>query len=112
MKHKHETSGKYSVDSLFSPYCYAGIMMCRLWGLHDSANFTIEMVPLMEAACNSEIMDWGTILSDKLATAVLEFRNKSRITERVIPPFYYSVYILDTLCFNSEFPVLRWRWTS
>ncbi len=54
-KHKHESSGKYSVDSLCSPYCYAGIMMCRLWGLHDSANFTIEMVPLMEAACNGEI---------------------------------------------------------
>lgn len=44
-KHKHESSGKYSIDSLASPYCYAGIMMCRLWGLHDSANFTIEMVP-------------------------------------------------------------------
>ena len=74
-KHKHESSGKYSVDSLCSPYYYAGVMMCRLWGLHDSSNFTIEIVPLMEAACNSEIMDWGNILSDKLATAVLEFGN-------------------------------------
>ena len=110
-KHKHESSGKYSVDSLCSPYCYAGIMMCRLWGLHDSASFTIEMVPLMESACNSEIMDWATILFDKLATAVLEFRSKIRVTERLIPPFYYSAYILDTLCFNSEFPVLGWRWT-
>lgn len=58
-KQKHETSGKYSVDSLCSPYRYAGIMMCRLWGLHDSANFTIEMVPLIEAACSGEIMDWA-----------------------------------------------------
>lgn len=49
-KHKHESFGKYSVDSLASPYCYARIMMCRLWGLHDSANISIEMVPLMEAA--------------------------------------------------------------
>jgi len=65
-KHKHESSGKYSVDSLCSPYCYDGIMMCRLWGLHDSANFTIEMVPLMEAACNGEIMDWATILCNIL----------------------------------------------
>jgi len=110
-KHKHESSGKYSVDSLCSPYCYAGIMMCRLWGLHDSSNFTIEMVPLMESACNSEIMDWATILSDKLATAVLEFRSKISVTERIIPPFYYSAYILDTLCFNSEFPILGWKWT-
>jgi len=100
-KHKHESSGKYSVDSLCSPYCYARIMMCRLWGLHDSSNFTIEMVPLMESACNSEIMDWATILSDKLATSILEFRGKTRVTERIVPPFYYSAYILDTLCFNS-----------
>lgn len=111
-KHKHESSGKYSVDSLASPYCYAGIMMCRLWGLHDSANFDIEMVPLMEAAVNSFIMDWATILSDKLAVAVRDFRAKSRVTERKILPFYYSAYIMDTLCFNSEFPILGWRWTA
>ena len=112
MKHKHETSGKYLVDSLCSPYCYAGIMMCRLWGLHDSANITIEMVPLIEAACSGEIMDWAVILSDKLAKAILDFRSDYRVTERVIPPFYYSAYIMDVLCFNSEFPVLGWRWTS
>lgn len=80
--------------------------MCRIWGLHDSSKFSIEMVPLMEAACNIEIMDWGNILSDKLATVILEFRNKSRVTNRFIPPFYFSAYILDTLCFNSEFRVL------
>ena len=111
-KHKHESSGKYSVDSLASPYCYVGIMMCRLWGLHESANFTIEMVLLMEAAVNSIIMDWATILFDKLAIAVRDFRANSVVTERKIPPFYYSAYILDTLCFNSELPVLGWRWTS
>jgi hypothetical protein len=86
-KHKHESSGKYSNDSLASPYCYAGIMMCRLWGLHDSANFTIEMVPLMEAAVNSIIMDWATILSDKLVVAVRDFRAKTVVTERKIPHF-------------------------
>ena len=111
-KHKHESSGKYSVDSLASPYCYAGIMMCRLWGLHDSANFDIEMILVMEAAVNSIIMDWATILSDKLTVAVQDFRAKSVVTERKIPPFYYSAYIMDTLCFNSEFPILGWRWTT
>ncbi len=108
-KHKHESSGKYFVDSLCSHYCYAGAMMCRIWGLHDSSKLSIEMVPLMEAVVNSEIMDWGNILSDKLATAILEFRNKTRVTDRSIPPFYFSAYILDTLCFNSEFPVLGCR---
>lgn len=56
-RNKHESSSKYSVDSLCYPYCYVGAMMCRIWGLHDSAKFTIEMVPLMEAAVNSEVMD-------------------------------------------------------
>jgi len=56
-KHKHESSGKYFVDSLASPYCYAGAMMCRIWGIHDSSKFTIEMVPLMEAAINGYVMD-------------------------------------------------------
>lgn len=58
-KHKHESSGKYFVDSLASAYCYAGIMMCKLWGQHDSAKFTIDMVPLMEAAINGYVMDLG-----------------------------------------------------
>jgi len=56
-KHKHESLGKYSVDSLASPYYYAGAMMCRMWGIHDYAKFTIEMVPLMEAAINGYVMD-------------------------------------------------------
>lgn len=111
-KHKHESSGKYSNVSLASPYCYAGIMMCRLWGLHDSVNINIDMVPLMEAAVNSIIMDWATILSDKLVVVVREFRAKTIVTERKIPPFYYTAYIMDTLCFNYEFPVLGWRWTT
>ena len=110
-KHKHESSGKYSVDSLASPYCYAGAMMCRMWGIHDSAKFTIEMVPLMEAIINSYVIDWENILSDKLATTILEFISNARKTTRNIPPFYYSAYIMDTLCFNFEYPILGWRWT-
>ena len=105
-------SGKYSNASLASPYCYAGIMMCRLWGLHDSANIHVDMIPLMEAAVNSIVMNWATILSDKLVIAIREFRAKTRVSERKIPPFYYSAYIMDALCFNSEFPVLGWRWTT
>lgn len=44
-KHKHESSGMYSIDSLASPYCYVGAMICRLFGVSDSTRFTIEMVP-------------------------------------------------------------------
>jgi len=110
-KHKHESSGKYFVDSLSSPYCYDGAMMCRMWGMHDSVKFTIEMVPLMEAVVNSYVMDWANILSDKLASAILDFRFNSCKTARTIPPFYYNAFVMDILCFNSEYPVLGWRWT-
>lgn len=108
-KNKHESSSKYSVDSLTSPYCYVGAMMCRMWGIHDSAKFTIEIIPLMEAAINGYVMDWANILSDKLATTILEYRANAYQTTRTIPPFYYSAYIIDTVCFNSEFPLLGWR---
>jgi len=110
-KHKHESSGKYSVDSLASAYRYTKAMMCRMWGIHDSAKFTIEMVPLMEASINGYVMDWANILFDKLATTILEYRENVYHTTRTIPPFYYSAFIMDTICFNSEFPLLGWRWT-
>lgn len=55
-KNKHESSSKYSVDSLSSPYCYARAMMCNIWGMHDSAKFTIEMVSLMAVVVASYVM--------------------------------------------------------
>lgn len=101
----------YSVDSLASPYCYAGGMMCRLFRVHDSAKFSIDMVPLMEVAVHGFKMDWANILADKMATEILEYRRKRYATSRVIPPFYFSAYIMDTICFNSEYPILGWKWT-
>lgn len=73
-KHKHESSGINSIDSLAFPCCYAGAMMCRLFGVHDFAKFSIEMVPLMEAAVNSYIMDWATIFLIKWPTKYLIIR--------------------------------------
>lgn len=99
------------MDSLASPYCYVGAMMCRMWGIHDCSKFTIEMVHLMEAEVNSYVMDWANIFSDKLATTILEFRSNSCKTTKTISPFYYSAYIMYILCFNSEYLVLGWRWT-
>ena len=56
-KHKHESSGMYSVDSLASPYCYDATMMCRLFGSSNSTKFSIDMVPLIEVALNSFVTD-------------------------------------------------------
>ena len=68
------------------------------------------MVPLIHAAINSEIMDWSIILSDKVANRILDYR-KNKNTGNTTP-FHFCAYILDALCFNSEFPILGWKWTS
>lgn len=99
------------MDSLASPYCYVGAMICRLFGASDSARFSIEMVPLMEATINSFIVDWATILSAKMANQILDYRRNRYVTTRIIAPFYMSTYIMETICFNSDFPILGWKWT-
>ena len=101
----------YSVESLVSPYCYVAAMMCRLFGTFNSEKFSIEMVSLIEAIVNSYIMDWPTILFDKMARKILDYRRNRYVSTGVIPPFYMSAYIIDTICFNSEFPILSWKWT-
>ena len=97
----------YSIESLASPYCYAADMMCRLFGIVNSEKFSIEMVPLIEVVVNSYIMDWPTILSDKMASKILDYRKNRFVTTRIIPQFFMSAYIIDTICFNSEFPYFR-----
>lgn len=109
-KHKHESLGISSVGSLASPYCYASAMICRLFRVFDSARFSIEMVPLMEVAINSYIMDWPTILSDKMANQILDYRRNRFVTTRIKPPFYMRAYIMETICFNSDYPILGWKW--
>lgn len=69
------------------------------------------MVPPIEVAINGYVMDWVNILSNKLATTILEYIANVYRTTRNILPFYYSAFIMDTICFNSEFLLLRWRWT-
>lgn len=109
-KHKHESFGMYSVDSLASPYYYTGAMLCKLFGVFDSARFTIEMGPLMEVAIHYYIMDWATILSNKMANQIHNYRRNRFVTTHTIPPFYMSTYIMDTICFNSDYPILCWKW--
>ena len=99
----------YSVESLSPPFCYTAAMMCMLFGNDNSARFSIQMVPLIHFAVNSEIMDWAIILSDKIANRILEYRKDKDTGNKT--PFYFCAYILDALCFNSEFPMLGWKWT-
>lgn len=107
--HKHETLGMYSIDSLASPYC-ASALMCRLFGVHNSSKFSIDMVPLMEAKVHNYIMDWENIISDKMVE-ILEYRRKRFVVSQVIPPFYFSAYIMETIYFNSKYPIFGWKQT-
>ena len=84
-------------------------MMCRLFRNDNSARFSIQMVPLIHSTVNYEIMDWSVILSERIANRILEYR-KDKDTGNTTP-FYFCAYILDALCFNSEFPILGWKWT-
>jgi len=73
---KKDKHGMYSIGSLTSPYCFAAAMICRLFGKPDINKFSPEWLPLLNAAVNATIVDWAKILSDNLATTILNYRSK------------------------------------
>lgn len=72
-KYKH---GMYSTGSLSSPYYFVATMLCRLFGRPDINKFSSELLPLLHSATNATIMDWAQIFSDKLASAIWNYRLK------------------------------------
>jgi len=75
-KFKFDKSGMYAIASLTNPYNYAAPMLCRLYGLPNNTNFSIEWIPLIDACVNSHIVNWATILSHNLATIITKYRQK------------------------------------
>lgn len=110
-KLKYDKTGMYLVDSLENPYNYAPSMLCRLYGLPNNAKFSIEWILLIDACVNSHIMKWATILSDNLAIAIFEYRQKRSSSTNNPPPFYLSAYIMDAIYFYTKFPIMGWKWT-
>lgn len=51
------------------------------------------------------------MLSDNLASHILSFRNKHKVFENIIPPFYMSSYIMDVLYFSMDFSSMGWMLT-
>lgn len=109
---KKDKNGMYATDSLSSPFCYAAAILCRLFGKPDINKFSSEWLPLVDAVVNATIMNWAQILSDNLATAILEYRIKRSIASRVYPPFFMSAYDMDAICFGSKFPIMGWKWSA
>ena len=86
-KIKKDKNGMYTTGSLWSPYCFATDMLCRLFGKPYTKKFSSEWLPLVAAVINATIINWAQILSNNLAIAVLEYRRKRSIDLRVYPPF-------------------------
>ena len=101
----------YSITSISPPRSFATTMMCRLIGRPDSTKFYMEWLPLIDATVNATIMNWGQILSDNLAISVREYRQKRSVSLKKILPFFMSAYVMDAICFCSQFPNMGWKWT-
>jgi len=102
-KFKYDKMSMYLVASLENPYNYAASMLCRLYGLPNNTKFSVEWIPLINAPVNSHIMNWPTILSDNLGTAISEYRQKRSTSTENLPPFYFSAYIMDVIYFYTKF---------
>ncbi len=55
-------------------------------------------------------MNWSQILSANLAMAIREYRQKRSVSSRIFPPFYMSAYVMDAICFCSQFENMVWKW--
>lgn len=109
---KKDKHGMYSIGSLTSPYCFATAMLCRLFGKPDINKFSPEWLPLLNAVVNATIVDWAKILSDNLAMAILNYRSKRIVSQRIYSPFYLSAYVMDSICYVSKFLLMVWKWTT
>jgi len=101
----------YSIASLSAPHNFVATMMCRLFSKANSTKFSIEWLPLIDVVVNATIMNWSQILSENLAMAIREYRQKRSVSSRTFPPFYMSAYVMDAICFCSQFPNMGWKWT-
>lgn len=99
---KKDKHSMYSTGSLTSLYCFATVMLCILFGKPDINKFSSEWLPLLDSATNATIMDWDKILSDNLATTILNYRSKRTTTQRIYPSFLL-IFLCDgcnLLCFQ------------
>jgi len=110
-KNKDDSKVVYYLASLSGPFCYVVVMICRLFGSLNTQKFKVEWVPFIQVASNYEIMDCATILSNNIASKILEYRQNHSVSERIVPTFYMSAYIMDAICFYFDFPSMGCKWT-
>lgn len=103
---KKDKNGIYITGSLTSPYSFAAAMLCRLFGMRDINKFPSEWLPLIDAATNAIILYWAKIFSDNLIMAIVNYRSKRSMSQRIYPPFYLVAYVMDSICYVSKLPVI------
>lgn len=95
---KKDKNGMYNTGSLTSLYCFAAAMLCRLFGIPDINKFSFEWLPLIDSSTNAIVIDWAQIFSDNLIKAIVNYRSKRSMSQRIYPPFYLSAYVMDSIC--------------
>lgn len=101
----------YSTESLAIPYYYFAKLMSRIFGQPDT-KCLVEWVPLMGEVADSYVMDWGNILSNNISNQIFEYRKNCSISSKNFPSFYMSAYIIDVVCFTSDFLAMGCKWTT
>lgn len=41
----------------------------------------------------------------------MNYRKNHTFSENIVLPFYMSTYIMDVICFTSDFTSMGWKWT-
>lgn len=67
-------------------------MMCRMSGYPNTHKFLDQWVPLIDAASDAYIMDWGNILSDSITSQILDYRTIVVLLEYCAPILHECLY--------------------
>lgn len=86
-------------------------MICRFFSYSNTQNFFHQWKSLINVASEGYVLYWGNILSDNLATHIINFRSKHRVSGNIISPFDMSCYVMDSLSFIMDFISMGWKWT-
>jgi hypothetical protein len=101
-----DTHDSYATTSLNEYMVYISLMLCRIFGRKIPTHFPTNWLPLLHEVDESFSFNWGEILSDNLASEVVEYKTtklKGRPTS-----FYTSAYITDAVCYMTPFPLMSW----
>jgi hypothetical protein len=88
---------------------YVAVMLCRLFGKHDSAHFLLAWVPIMHEVAKGYSFNWVNMLSDNLAKEITEYQLKK--SKGKPAHFYMPAYLMDVIFFMNPFPLMNWSWT-